>query len=164
MSIRSAQDVFTRPSNTTAYTIGDMVANDVDAADLVPLTFDGVARGGGKIVGARLSTSDEACVAQLRLHLFRSTPTVVVGDNGVFSHLDENAEIYVGSIAFDALSTGVSGNEVAVSVKTGISLAFGGKRGTENGPERALYGILEDRTGFTPVSAQTFRVELVVES
>jgi hypothetical protein len=161
MRISSSSVSQTRPANVTAYTIGDIVSNDVDAADLVPLTFANVCRrrGGGVIRKVRLSTSKQDCVAALRLHLYRAAPTGLAGDNAAFQHKSENAVSYLGSIDLAALSTAVGVSTTAETTKQDLNFPF-----TTADLETSLYGILEDRTGFTPASGQTFWVELTVES
>jgi len=93
-----ATATFTRPADTTAYTAGDLIANSTTAGSVVPLALPvaRVAGGTGIIRAIRLKASGAgAAGATVRVHLYRQSPTVTNGDNGVW--LTTESE-YVGSV------------------------------------------------------------------
>lgn len=148
---------FTRPGDTTAYAIGDLVANSTTAGSVVPLSFSiaRVAAGSVCIRKARLKKSGTSTTnASFRLHLYTSSPgTITNGDNGAWSTSHSG---YVGSFDFaaaDALAftdaaaingTPVKGSEISVKLASG----------------QTLYGLLEARAAYTPGNAEVFTVEL----
>lgn len=158
----------TRPANTTQYAAGDLIANNVTAGLVVPITFpknklNGKTR--GKIVGASFKKST-VTVANLavRLHVFAAAspgPVVTGGDNAAL--VVTNIPGYIGSMDVD--------------MTTGATLIAGGpayKRFTAPASPltydlaggKQLYGLLEqtNATGYTPASAETFDVVLDVEA
>lgn len=145
---------FTRPADTTAYALGDLVANSTTAGSVVPLVFlvDRVDGGSCLIRRLRLRKSGTGVTnAQFRLHLYSSSPVPVNGDNAAWS---TPVAGYLG--AFDvtidrAFSDGAAGNGVPVNGSE-IMAAVGG-----NGN---VYGLLEARAAYTPGNAETFTATL----
>lgn len=145
---------FTRPADTNAYALGDLVANDTTAASVTPMSF-AVARAtglGAMMRRARVRKTGTATASALfRLHLYTATPTVTNGDNGAW--LSDNGANYLG--AFDitvdkAFSDGAAGN--------GAPLI-----GSEiNTVADTVYGLLEARAAYTPGSAEVFTITLEV--
>lgn len=140
---------FTRPSNTTAYASGDLVANNTNAGSVTPLTFSS-AHGFGAIVRARIEKSDKTTTnASFDLHLFEASPTVANGDNGALSIA--NLAGYLGkvSVTVNALAgatTGASGNADASAIcPSGAT----------------VYGLLAATAAYTPASAEVFTVTLL---
>jgi hypothetical protein len=158
-----AAPTFTRPADTTAYASGDLVANSTTAASVVALVFTNAARvlgNGYRVKRCRIRKSDNANVANaaFRLHLFSATPTFATnGDNDAISGNTSGAASWLGSLdvtamialADDAVGQGipVSGQEVVVKPSSSLH----------------LYGILEARGAYTPVSEETFTVTLEIE-
>lgn len=147
----------TRPADTTAYALGDLVANSTTAGSVVPLPFT-VARlpaGSGMIRRARLRKSGTSITnASFRLHLYSASPTPSNGDNGAW--LTNQVANYIGSfdITMDKVFTdGASGNGLpTIGSEINFSLASG----------QVVYGLLEARAAYTPVSAETFDLALEV--
>ena len=161
MILKECSDDFNRPADTTAYASGDLVANSTIAASVNPLTFN-CSRGGIRIVSARVSKTDETDVANatFRLHLFGSSPTVVNGDNGANSF---NLSDYIGYIDFDVM---------VAATDEAYTYTHAGDAGFNNGAAEGfyhfasssnIYGLLEARAAYSPASAETFTVTLVVE-
>ncbi|MBB3937953.1 hypothetical protein [Aureimonas phyllosphaerae] len=154
-----AGNSFTRPADTTPYVLGDLIANNVAAASVVPVDLT-VARknaGTGRIPRARLTRSKPESGA-FRIHLFRAAPTVqsASGDNLAIS--TDGALNYLG--AFDVttdrvFSDGAKGFGVPV---TGAYIAFETGAATQK-----LYALLEARGAVTPASAETFTIALEVD-
>jgi hypothetical protein len=83
----------TRPNDTTAYSVGDLLANNTTAGSVTPitLTLGRLTNLGGILRRLRLMTTDANFFnATVRVHLFRDSPTLGVGDNGVLN----NSEAY----------------------------------------------------------------------
>lgn len=148
---------FTRPADTTAYAVGDLVANSTTAGSVTPLQFT-VARsaaGSGMIRRARIrKTGTNVTNAIFRLHLYNVSPTASNGDNGAW--LTNQAAEYVGSfdLTLDkAFTDGAAGNGIP---SVGFEVNFKLPSGT------VLFGLLEARAVYTPASAEVFLVELEV--
>lgn len=147
---------FTRPSDTTAYTSGDLVANNVTAGSVTPMSWSTarVNPGSFGIHRCRIAASSVTTTNfSFRLHLYAASPTCANGDNG-------------------AWSTTLSGYVGSMDVTSAVAFSDGAKgfgipnSGTEIGAyltlAKTLYGLLEARAAYVPVSAQTFTVELEV--
>lgn len=153
---------FTRPNNTDAYAIGDLIANHGTAANVVPMTF-AIAReagGSGAIIKARIRKSGNTIAnAAMRLHLFAAANaaalTVQNGDNGVF--LPNSAAVWLGAmdfLTFQAFYDGAVSNGLPV---TGPAILFDLADGQSN-----IYGLLEARGALVPGALETFTVGLEV--
>lgn len=151
MALKKVTASFTRPANTTAYTAGDLVANDVDAGDVVPLAF-ATGNGGIRIKAVHITKTDETDVtaSDFSLHLFGSSPTVANGDNGALSYnfSDKFADI--------DFATMVAATDVAWAIATGLDLNWN--------TQGYIYGLLEADGAYGPASAEVFSVTLVFES
>jgi len=148
---------YTRPADTTAYASGDLVANSTTAGSVVAMTFAAarVADKGFVIRHARVKKSTAGLTnAVFRLHLYKQSPVLSNGDNGVWLSDEKN---YLGSIdvtmdrAFTnaALGIGVPQNGSDIS---GVPDA-----GTVN-----IYGLLEARGAYVPGNAEVFTVTLEI--
>ena len=153
----------TRPADTTAYTAKDVVSDSTSAPSV--LTFADFARvnqGSGIIVRARLMTDQKTCTAGFRLHLFHTAPTAI-NDNSPYLLLYANAANRIGMIDFPAMTSEDATNSTAASTMRPSS---DGSYGTPNlwyqaaSASRAIYGILETTSAFTPASGQKFFIEL----
>jgi hypothetical protein len=148
---------FTRPADTTAYAIGDLVANNTTAGSVTPISLT-IGRGAsgnaatGMIRRARLRKSGTSITAaQFRLHLYRASPTVSNGDNGAW--LTGSVGDYVGHIDFTCdkvFTNGASGNGIPA---LGSEINFA---------SQTYYGLIEARAAYTPGNAEVFTVELEV--
>lgn len=142
----------TRPADTTQYTSGDLVANNVTAGSVVPLSLSmaRVSGLGGMVRRVRLrKTGTSITSALFRVHFYRSSPTVSNGDNGVW--LTNKSADYVGAVDITcdrAFTDGASGNGVP---NVGNELNF---------TADTYYALIEARGAYTPASAEAFTVEL----
>lgn len=152
---------FTRPADTTAYAIGDLIANSTTAASVTPMTWT-VARvttGSGMVRRARVKTSATTLTnASFRLHLYMADPSastgITNGDNGAWLTKQAN---YLGSldVTFDrAFSDAAEG--VAIP-NNGSDMNFVCGSGSQ-----LMWGLLEARAAYTPTSAEVFTVELEI--
>ncbi len=145
---------FIRPSDTTAYASGDLVANNTTAGSVLPLAFAIGEAGQQLIRRAKISKSDASLTnASFRLHLYRNSPTCTNGDNGAWLTTKLG---YVGAMD---VTVDKAFSDGAVGV--GAPLA-GTDMCVDVGTSRFLYGLLEARSGYTPVSAEQFDVTLEI--
>lgn len=139
----------TRPADTTAYAIGDLIANSTTAGSVVPIVLSDVTKGpgfGARVTRIRLwKSSGGVTSANIRIHLWEGTaPTVGNGDNGVVS-LTSGAASYRGSYdvtSMVAFSDGGAGF---------VNCDFAANSGT-------FHILLEARGTYTPASGEQFRV------
>jgi hypothetical protein len=151
---------FTRPADTTAYALGDLVANNTTAGSVTPISF-AVARlngGSGRIQTVRLWKSSTSITnAQFRLHFYSTSPTIANGDNGVWSTTGyvSGVPIYLGSadvVINKAFSDGSMGEGYATY---GAWVPFIAASGSQT-----VYCLIEARAAYTPTSAETFVVTI----
>ena len=148
---------FTRPSNTTQYGSGDLVANSVTAGSVAAMQFTvTVAQGRAmKIKTVKLETDNtDAGDATFRFHLYATNPTVTNGDNGVWLTTEST---HIGFVDLDTL--------VAFSDAIANTTAFDD---TQNiywrlATGEILYGLLEARAAYDPKSAEVYTVTMNVE-
>lgn len=144
MSTFAISSAFTRPSDTTAYTTADLVANSTTAGSVTPMTFN---IPDGQITMARLVKSTAtATLASFTLFLYQSLPTVTNGDNGAFVSTGSN---FLGTVTLDQTGSTFSGTAVATSILT-----------TPIPTSGSVYGLLKAAAGYTPASAEVFTVTL----
>jgi hypothetical protein len=151
----------TRPANTTAYALGDLIANSATAGSVTPLAIAAARENDatGMLRKVRLSTDNVAWANNtVRVHLFKNSPTSTVGDNGVFAAaINGVASIHLGyfDVIFDQVfSDGVKGEGVP---NTGGEINFDPAAGTQN-----IYALIEVRGAYTPTSGQAFALAVEV--
>lgn len=167
MSFRSPNSLaaisanFTRPSNTTQYAVGDLIANNTAAASVVPLSWAASPqRAGFYVVGVRLHKSDhDLTSAQFRIHLYKASPTFTsAGDNGVFSTVVATGNSdWLGSFDGTMVASHADGDSVVCVPTEGVILPAALAAGT------TIYGLIEALATYTPASAEVFTAELIVE-
>jgi hypothetical protein len=149
---------FTRPADTTAYALGDLVAASTTAATVqgAPLTITVARSAGGSFMLRRCKlhkTGTSTTNASFRVHFFRAAPaTVTNGDNGAFSV--SGVADYVGAFdvtidrAFTDGSAGfglpVAGSEMSIDLASGTTLVW----------------FVEARAAYTPTSGEVFTLSL----
>lgn len=160
----SSTGTITRPSDTTAYAIGDLVANSTTAGSVTPFEMASTAKanppGSFIIRRVRLRKSTSTLTnASFRVHLFAISPTVTVGDNAAFNVsgvLQTNGALpYLGytDITLDTgFSDGAKGFSGTSFVDMQVKLASG----------TSIYALLEARAAYTPASAEQFMVTVEV--
>lgn len=156
---------FTRPSNTTAYAAGDLVANSTTAGSVVPLRFDFLTDIAMPLMlthfRLRKSTNTTAN-GSFKLHLFSGAPTFSTnGDNDAISG---NTTI-VGDPLAQMILGGMGGfvtNGVGFGVPMTNSLVYS-DHAIQMAPAAGMftvYGVLEALAAYAPGSAETFSVSL----
>lgn len=153
---------FTRPSNTTPYASGDLIANSTTAGLVTPIILT-VARknaGTGRYLRLRLAKSSASLTnASFRVHLFRDAPTTTAGDNEAFSAaVNGLAKLYIGYVDITmsvAFSDGAMGFGAA---DLGPCLSFSTAAGSQ-----ANYALIEARGAYAGESAETFTIYAEVD-
>jgi len=148
---------FTRPADTTAYAVGDLIANSTTAGSVTPLswTVNDFSAEGVSIRRVRINKSTTGATApNFRLHLYTTSPTVANGDNGAFSSTSVGyfCTMDVNMPTTDPFSDGgwgfgVPNNGVACDVVPAAS---------------TVYGLVEARGAYAPGNAEVFTVLLEV--
>jgi hypothetical protein len=157
--VTSGVQTFTRPSDTTQYSAGDLVANSTTAGSVTALTWviPGGSKNVAKIVSVVMTKSDGADVtgATFLVHFFNVTPLAPAnGDNGAFSPVVTacQANTYLGHSG--TLTHQVGGDSLAQAAPsiplTGLT-------------SDTVYGLIEVTGTYTPASAETVSVQFVAE-
>jgi hypothetical protein len=142
----------TRPADTTAYAQGDLVANSTTAGSVTPFSFVIPWKRSCVIRGVSIKKSGTTATnATFKVHIFKDSPTVANGDNGAISTSYSNK---IGVIA-----PGIMTAHTDSSSTTGYS----GNFYVDTDTDRTLYALLEADAAYTPASAETFIVTLIIE-
>lgn len=156
-----ASDAFTRPADTTAYTIADQVAATTTAANNRNLEFI-VARvpGGSGIISSAIliDSTSESTKPYFDLLLFDS-PVTNVADNAAAAPTDAEVERAIpnGVISFDGVNYFKVAGANGVIPAGNLNIPFVCREGTTK-----LYGILVARNAYTPISSEKFTARLGV--
>lgn len=143
---------FARPSNTTAYSAGDVIGATGSA--IHTLASAGPSGGLVLVQGVELligATSVPAGMGSFRVHLYSASPTAIA-DNAAFDLVSGDRAAYLGYIDLgtpqDLGSTIYSQTEYVGRL---IELASA---------STTLYAQLETRNGFTPASGTTYELRV----
>jgi hypothetical protein len=151
---------FTRPADTTAYAVGDHVANSTTAGSVTPLTFSlkGVNMK-SRLIGARIIRGSTAVDMAFRLWLYNDNPAAdgaYIADNAAFAGINTLAALnkVVGQVS---VATGdfVAGTSAAIALGYPTVSPV-----VDSSIDKALYGLLEARTAVALGNAETFDVAL----
>jgi hypothetical protein len=143
----------TRPSNTTAYTAGDVVG-DTGGSAIISLTSAGPTAGFVIIQSISLVFSDSVVPAGMgafRLHLYSASPTAIA-DNAAFDLVSGERATYMGFI--DLPTPSDFGSTLYTQTDYPGRLIKLGAAST------TLFAELETRGAYTPVSASTVSVRV----
>ena len=157
---------FTRPADTTAYTSGDLVANSVTAASVVPLswTVSRTVLGLVRVRRALLHKNQNSITnAGFQLHLFNASPTIATaGDNSVFATNVSGYDKSMGFIEFTSIARyadgAVSQGQCVDDTNTKAAAMI-----VAPAAGRLVYGLLLATGAYTPASAEVFTVDLELE-
>ena len=149
---------FTRPADTTAYAVGDVVCNSTSSPAV--LTFSGMANyngGSGTILQAILYLGTNPTTKPVYdLFLFDTAPTID-NDNATFTPTDAEIKTCVGVVSF---GVGIPGDTTGTGTNTVYQaqpmLAY-----VCAGGASSLSGVLVARNAITPTSADTYDFRLV---
>lgn len=148
--VSRASASFTRPSDTTAYAIGDLVANSVTAGSVVVGSIDlGVSQ--AIIRAAKMATTNVAGAGAIkRVHLFSALPTTAGGDNAAFNVAGAANHIgYIDVMLDRNFSDGATGRG-APSADIHVNLGAG----------TTVWFLIEAQSAFTPASGSTITATL----
>ena len=160
MQIITTTATFTRPSDTTQYTSGDLVANSTTAGSVSPMTFKIPSGRGIKLHRVELLRSSTTVTdGQFRFHLYKDSPTPANGDNSAWS---TTASGYQGYIDIDGQTPAFTDDSKASGVPVSNSVFVPMFIYTD--ADQTLYGLLEARDTYTPTSAEVFTMTLLGES
>ena len=145
----------TRPSNTTAYTAGDVVG---DTGGSAILTLSSIGPSGGFILiqSAALIFSDSTVpsgMGAFRVHFFNASPTAIA-DNAPFDLTSGQRSLYMGYIDLSAPQ------DLGSTIYTQVD--YPGRLIKLAADSTTLFAEIETRGAYTPVSAST--VELRVST
>lgn len=173
MSIRIASEIkmvsqsVTRPANTDAYAVGDVI----DLAAGAGLTFSAVVRGNGmagSIVDATLVSSANVSPAiDAVLFLFTAALGTYDNDNATFTPSDAELLTCIGAVEFKVgdempatIAGDAAGNSITMASHDFLPLAF--VCATTPTPIDDLFGVLTANNAYVPVSAETLTVILKI--
>jgi hypothetical protein len=163
MKLNTVAYTLTRPNNTNAYALGDVIASSTTAGDVVPVTLAGLANtkaGTGYITKARLWVDGAAFATPLRLHLFVDTPPQIA-DNAPFELDFAISDNHIGIIDFPVAFTGATGSDAVLFELNDLRLAIRSKNIDGGNP---IYGVITARGAFTPTANQRFKVQLTCDA
>ena len=144
----------TRPSNTTAYTAGDVVG-DTSGSAVITLPSIGASGGYVLIQSVRLMIGDSSVpsgMGAFRLHLYTAAPTATA-DNSPFDLMSGDVANYAGYIDLPAPQD--MGSTIFTQTDycgTAIKLATG---------STSLFAELETRNAYTPTSASAYNLRVM---
>lgn len=150
MLINTLSATFTRPNDTTPYSSGDLVANNVTAGSVTPLTLAlaNPALAQTSVVRCRLSKSGTTPTnANFRVHMYSASPVVANGDNGAWS--SSKAANYLGFIDVTSMLAFTDGCTGFAGVTAGAEMRLSGLAGS-------IYAQLEAKAAYTPVAQEVF--------
>lgn len=148
---------FARPNDTTAYAVGDLVANSTTAGAVVPLKIDlgniaAVGHAMTRITRARLTKSGTSPTnANFRIHLYEALPVAQNGDNGAWS--TDHAANWLGNIDIAAMLGFTDGCTGTGSATAGSELFLRLASGS-------IFALIEAKAAYVPVANETFTLTL----
>jgi hypothetical protein len=146
--------VFNRPSNTTAYTAGDVVGATGGSA-IHTLTTAGPSGGYVLIQSISMATHDTsvpAGMASFRIHFYNASPTAIA-DNAPFDLLTADHGKYLGYVDLPAPQ------DFGSSIYTQTD--YPGRLVKLAASSTSLFIEIETKGAFTPVSAVTFDLAIL---
>lgn len=161
MSVLRASASFTRPNDTTAYTSGDLVANNTAAGSALAMTFKWFGLGPQRALSIRngviTATGTGVANKALRLHLFNTAPTFTsAGDNGAIATVLVGSANWIGAIDVTAMVAGSDGSFGVGAPLFGSEILFQIPGPTSGDGAASLFGILEARGAYAPTAQEVF--------
>lgn len=157
-----ASTEMTRPSDTTAYTAGDVISNSTSATTPIELQYVTRASGvGGYIVGCRIATDKKSITPRLRVHLFNVATATLAADNAAYKELYADSSKRMGYFDMPAMTTATdsTNSDMSRTIDMNLRVPFKCADGS-----RSIHVVLEALDAFTPASGQKFNVTLITES
>ncbi len=145
---------FTRPNDTTAYDIDDLIANSTTANQVVPMELVATRAFNSPALlrRARIFVNDTAFAGKIiRARFYRNKPVPANGDNAAYS--TDRAE-YLGRVDVlldETFTDGAGGIGIPV---VGSDIMFMPKLGTQS-----IFALLAARSAVTPAAQKIFTLE-----
>lgn len=152
---------FTRPNDTTAYAVGDVVANSTTTPGLIEFAnLTRVNGGTAYITRARIATDQKSNPSAYRIHLYNDNAITLTGDNGprVELYADESKKIT--SFVLGPLTTPANTTNSTISAADDNSLRIFVRSGAST---RSIWAQIETLTANTPVALQNFTITLAAD-
>jgi hypothetical protein len=143
----------TRPSNTTAYTAGDVVG-DTGGSAIISLTSVGPSGGFVLVQSISLVFSDSVVpsgMGAFRLHLYSASPTAIA-DNAAFDLVSGERDTYMGFIDLP------TPQDLGSTIYTQTD--YPGRLIKLAAASTTLFVEIETRNAYTPVSASTVSIRM----
>lgn len=143
----------TRPSNTTAYTAGDVVG-DTGGSAIISLTAAGPTAGFVLVQSISLVFSDSVVpsgMGAFRIHMYSASPTAIA-DNAAFDLLSGDRATYMGYIDLPAPQ------DLGSTIYTQVD--YPGRLIKLAAASTTLFVEIETRGAYTPVSASTVSIRM----
>ena len=143
----------TRPSNTTAYTAGDVVG-DTGGRAIIRLTSAGPTAGFVIIQSISLIFSDSTVpsgMGAFRVHLYSASPTAIA-DNAAFDLVSGERASYLGFVDLAAPQ------DLGSTIYTQVD--YPGRLVKLAAASTTLFVEIETRNAYTPVSASTVSIRV----
>lgn len=149
----------TRPANTTQYAAGDQVADSASAPTPIEFTLAAAVPGGAGVILSALciSSANQATKPNFRLYVFDAEPTPS-NDNAAWAPADSDVMNIIAAIEFTSWHVGksdVGADGNTISIVSDVSCPF-----RTHSSSTSLWGLLVERSTYTPVSAETFTLRL----
>ena len=143
----------TRPSNTTAYTAGDVVG-DTGGSAIISLTAAGPTAGFVLVQSISLVFSDSTVpsgMGAFRIHMYSASPTAIA-DNAAFDLLSGDRANYMGFIDLP------TPQDLGSTIYTQVD--YPGRLIKLAAASTTLFVEIETRGAYTPVSASTVSIRM----
>jgi hypothetical protein len=143
----------TRPSNTTAYTAGDVVG-DTGGSAIISLTAAGPTAGFVLVQSISLVFSDSTVpsgMGAFRIHMYSASPTAIA-DNAAFDLVSGDRANYMGYIDLPAPQ------DLGSTIYTQVD--YPGRLIKLAAASTTLFVEIETRGAYTPVSASTVAIRV----
>lgn len=151
---------FTRPGDTTAYTVGDLVANSTTAGSVVALSGSVALANDivGRIRSVKLTKSTNVLngLAIFRIYFYSANPAFSNGDNG--ANVPTLKAIVLGSIDVTMVLATADGAWGIGSATYTMDIPVSPATGTQT-----VYASIEARAAYTPGNAEVFTLTVEVE-
>ena len=150
---------FARPSDTSPYSIGDVVSDSTSATTMQAIANAArVSGGSGEIMGIRLSTDKKSITPRIRVHFFSTNGATLSADNAAWQ--DKYADISKRIAYYDmpamTTPTDTSNSDMSRSVDMTMQIPY-------ICAATSLYFVLEALDAFAPASGQKFTLTVFLK-
>jgi len=153
---------FTRPADTTGYSINDVVSNNTGTTTPIALANAVRVNGGtGYVVRASITTDKKSIVPQFRVHLYNANDATLSADNANWQDKYADAGKRLGYFDLPAMNTGADTTNSDMSRTQDSTLRHAIKAAANT---TTIYAVLETLTAFTPASGQKFTLTLYIDA